>query len=147
MRFILTATLIITLTSSILASIDIDADSAVTGTWKDSRSFLADLKPRANDSRSEGHDDLGAKKRKVAVDPYTVPYSLQTGPTRYAPLAKKPGTAIVTASPAPQFPTSPYEIATKYLRPGTVETTLTASETLSVTMRDNRAAPATHPAR
>ncbi|KAL2824673.1 hypothetical protein BDW59DRAFT_162323 [Aspergillus cavernicola] len=151
MRFIhsLTATLIF-LTSTVLADIEpqvpgtdpaFKADNVVTATWDSSSSLAAKLNPRMNNSE----DAVGAQKRKVAVDPYMVPYPLQTGPTRYAPLAKKPGTAIATASPTPQFPASPYKVATEYLRPGTVETTLMALETLSVTMMENAAAPAAHP--
>ncbi|KAL2811179.1 hypothetical protein BJX63DRAFT_287209 [Aspergillus granulosus] len=144
MRFIysFTITLILVLTSTVLASTDLKADNAVAGTWKAGGTIEANLNPRTNNSEAEG---LGFQKRKLIADPYTVPYPLQTGPTRYAPMAKKPGTAIPTTSPTPQFPASPYKVATTYLEPGTVETTLTASETVSVTMMRNTAAPAPHP--
>lgn len=105
------------------------ARDVLTATWKDSK-----LEARMNESQD---DHVDAQKRFLGADPYTVPYPQQTGPTRYAPLAKKPGTAIATTAPTPQFPASPYTIATEYLEPGTVKTTLTASETLSVTMIEN----------
>ncbi|KAL5332285.1 hypothetical protein BJX70DRAFT_143924 [Aspergillus crustosus] len=140
-----TATVILTLTLSILASSDTLGANAhtalkprdtVTAIWTDSGSS------RMNNSED---DTVKVEKRKVVADQYTVPFPSQTGPTRYAPLAKKPGIAIATMSPTPQFPASPYKIATEYLKPGTVETTLTASETLSVTMMENAATPAPHP--
>ncbi|KAL3456334.1 hypothetical protein BJX64DRAFT_281452 [Aspergillus heterothallicus] len=144
MRFIylITASLIFILSSNVLAATCIKVDNAVTATWKAAGTIEAHLSPRTNNSEAEG---VVFQKRKLAEDPYKVPYSLQTGPTRYAPMAKKPGTAIPTTSPAPQFPASPYKIATAYLEPGTVETTLTASETVSVTMMENTATPAPHP--
>ncbi|KAJ0418136.1 hypothetical protein BJY00DRAFT_288315 [Aspergillus carlsbadensis] len=133
--------LILVLTSTVLAITDLKAENAVTASWKAPVTIPTNLNPRTNNSKTEG---LGLQKRKL-VDPYTVPYPLQTGPTRHAPVAKKPGTAISTTSPTPQFPASPYSIATTYLKPGTVETTLTASETVSVTMMENTASPAPHP--
>ncbi|KAL4781929.1 hypothetical protein BJX76DRAFT_307873 [Aspergillus varians] len=147
----LTVTLILTLTSTALAGIKNLAPGAdttfkardiVTATWKESGSLPLDLNPRMNNSEGE---HMNLQKRRVAADPYAVPYPLQTGPTRYAPMAKKPGSAIATTAPTPQFPPSPYTVATKYIVSGTVETTLTASDTLSVTMVENMADPAPHP--
>ncbi|KAL2872247.1 putative beta-1,6-glucan biosynthesis protein (Knh1) [Aspergillus lucknowensis] len=135
--------LILTLATSGLARINFKPGGSITGTLE--TSISPGIQPRMNNSEGEDGTGVDIEKRKVAVDPYTVPYPLQTGPTRYAPVAKKPGTAIPTTSPKPQFPASPYRIATEYLEPGTVETTLTASETLSVTMMENTAAPAQHP--
>ncbi|KAL4986871.1 hypothetical protein BDW68DRAFT_162329 [Aspergillus falconensis] len=145
-----TATLIVVFLSSVLASIDgissastdIEARDVVTTTRKEYESPSGDPNTRVD---YEGGDHLHVQKRKVVADPYTVPYPLQTGPTRYAPLAKKPGTAIATTLPTPQFPASPFIIATKYLKSGTVLTTLRATETLSVTMIENTATPAPHP--
>jgi hypothetical protein len=127
-------TLILVLTSTVLAITDLKSENSVTASWQTPGTIPTSLKPRTNDSETE---DMGLQKRKLALDPYTVPYPLQAGPTRYAPMAKKPGTAIPTTSPTPQFPASPYTIATAYLKPGTVEMTLTASETVSVTMMEN----------
>ncbi|KAL4735156.1 hypothetical protein BDV11DRAFT_39472 [Aspergillus similis] len=149
-NYIHTATLTLALTLSVLASIGgfsninaaIEARNVITATWMEYESLSPDL----NSGVDHGTvDHLHAQKRKLVADPYTVLYPLQTGPTRYAPLAKKPGTATATTLPTPQFPASPYIIATKYLNPGTVQTTLSATETLSVTMIENTAAPAPHP--
>ncbi|KAL4916895.1 hypothetical protein BDW62DRAFT_92623 [Aspergillus aurantiobrunneus] len=144
--YTLTLTFIFTLTSTILANIEnlatstgpeSEAPNVVQATWEEPAGSIS---PDPNPT-----NHVNAQKRKVAGNPYTVPYPLQTGPTRYAPVAKKAGTAVAKTSPTPQFPASPYVIATEYMKPGTVETTLTASETLSVTMMENTAAPAPHP--
>ncbi|PYH41875.1 putative beta-1,6-glucan biosynthesis protein (Knh1) [Aspergillus saccharolyticus JOP 1030-1] len=87
------------------------------------------------------HEEL--RKRQVE-DAFTVPYQLQTGPTRYAPMAKKPATTIPAKSPIPQFPASAYTIATTYLPPATVQITLSASVTYSVASFENTASPAPH---
>ncbi len=137
-----TVTFIFALASTVSASFNslnrgaeaaVKSRDAITATWEETGSLSPDLYPRMN--QSEG--DVDMQKRKVAADPYAVPYPLQTGLTRYAPMAKKPGTAIATTPPTPQFPSSPYIVATKYMSPATVETTLTASETVSVTMVEN----------
>ena len=81
---------------------------------------------------SEGHGQQELRRRQAA-GAYTIPYQLQTGPTRYAPMAKKPGSTIpADKSPTPQFPTSAYEIATAYLSAPTIQTTVSASLTYSV---------------
>ncbi|KAB8200727.1 Ser-Thr-rich glycosyl-phosphatidyl-inositol-anchored membrane family protein [Aspergillus parasiticus SU-1] len=94
-------------------------------------------------SESHGQQEL---RRRQAVGAYTIPYQLQTGPTRYAPMAKKPGSTIpADKSPTPQFPTSAYEIATAYLSAPTIQTTVSASLTYSVSSIENTASPAPHP--
>ncbi|CAK44833.1 hypothetical protein AnigIFM63309_002309 [Aspergillus niger] len=89
----------------------------------------------------ESHEEL--RKRQVA-GPFTIPYQLQTGPTRYAPMAKKPGSTIPVGTPTPQYPTSAYSVATTYLPQATVQMTLSASETYSVISIENTASPAPH---
>ncbi|KAI9373145.1 hypothetical protein BJX61DRAFT_400335 [Aspergillus egyptiacus] len=118
---------------------DLRTGDVSTAAWQD-------IIPEPGTNESGGNNKNNARERRVTVDPFMVPYPSQTGPTRYAPLAKKPGTAIATAAPTPQFPASSYKIATEYLAPATVETTLSASETASATMIENTAAPVVHPA-
>ncbi|GAQ47225.1 beta-1,6-glucan boisynthesis protein [Aspergillus niger] len=89
----------------------------------------------------DNHEEL--RKRQVA-GPFTIPYQLQTGPTRYAPMAKKPGSTIPPGTPTPQYPTSAYSVATTYLPQATVQMTLSASETYSVVSIENTASPAPH---
>lgn len=68
---------------------------------------------------------------------FAIPYPQQTGPTRYAPMPEKPGTTIKANSPTPQFPTSPYDIATAYLPPPTIDTTVSAPITYSTSSIEN----------
>ncbi|KAE8151495.1 hypothetical protein BDV25DRAFT_152613 [Aspergillus avenaceus] len=97
-------------------------------------------------SINEGHEQ-GELRKRQAAGAYTIPYQLQTGPTRYAPMAKKPGSTIPAANktPTPQFPTSAYDIATTYLSTPSVQTTVSASLTYSVSSVENTASPAPHP--
>ncbi|KAB8232343.1 hypothetical protein ETB97_011083 [Aspergillus alliaceus] len=96
-------------------------------------------------SLNMGYEQEELRKRQAA-GAYTIPYQLQTGPTRYAPMAKKPGSTIPTdKSPTPQYPTSAYDIATAYLPVPTVQTTVSASLTYSVSSIENTASPAPHP--
>ncbi|RAL06234.1 putative beta-1,6-glucan biosynthesis protein (Knh1) [Aspergillus ibericus CBS 121593] len=95
--------------------------------------------PGSSANEGEEHEEL--RKRQM-VGSYTIPYPLQTGPTRYAPMAKKPGSTIPAGSPTPQFSASPYTIATTYLPAATVQVTLSASETYSVVSIENTASPA-----
>ncbi|EGD94705.1 hypothetical protein TESG_02213 [Trichophyton tonsurans CBS 112818] len=67
----------------------------------------------------------------------TVPYPEQTGPTRYAPIPKHPPKKIVKREATPQFPTSPYKVATTFLAPPTVKTTISASVTLTAKAHEN----------
>ena len=68
---------------------------------------------------------------------FTIPYQLQTGPTRYAPMAKKPGTAITAKTASRQYPTSPYHIATTYLPKPTVSATIPAPVKYGTTSIEN----------
>ncbi|KAL4889110.1 Ser-Thr-rich glycosyl-phosphatidyl-inositol-anchored membrane family-domain-containing protein [Aspergillus ambiguus] len=77
---------------------------------------------------------------------YTIPYELQVGPTRYAPMAKMPGTAIpANSSPTPLHPTSAYDIATTFLPMPTIQATMSASPTYSWISIENTASPAPNP--
>lgn len=68
---------------------------------------------------------------------HTIPYELQSGLTRYAPMAKRPGSTIPPGKPTPQHPTSHYSIATAYLGAPTVQTTVSATDTYKVTNIEN----------
>ncbi|GFF56768.1 cell wall synthesis protein KNH1 [Aspergillus udagawae] len=86
-------------------------------------------------------------RKRVVGAAYTVPYPLQSGLTRYAPMAKEPGSTIPakTKAPAPQFSASLYTIATTWLPRATVQATLSATVTYSVVSVENTASPAPHP--
>lgn len=65
------------------------------------------------------------------------PYSIQTGPTKYAPMQKKPGTKITAKSPKPLYPTSSAQIAKTALPTPKQVTTMTQSATYQVSSREN----------
>ncbi|KZF21542.1 hypothetical protein L228DRAFT_248266 [Xylona heveae TC161] len=77
--------------------------------------------------------------------PFGVPYTLQTGLTRYAPMQPHPGTKITAKSAKPLWPTSSYSIATTFMGPPTQLTTLTQAATYSYSSRENPASPAANP--
>jgi len=74
-----------------------------------------------------------------------VPYPLQTGLTKYAPMQPIPPTKITKKQYSPLYPTSSVSIATTWLPNPTIVTTVTASQTFSVSSMENTAAPASNP--
>ena len=69
---------------------------------------------------------------------YVVPYTMQTGPIRYAPMQPIPGTQITAQSASMAYPTSSVLVATTYLPPATQwQTTMTQSQTFSVASIEN----------
>lgn len=96
--------------------------------------------PRVTDgihSVQDTHGSLDGLQKRQAVGAHTIPYALQTGATRYAPMEKRPGTTIPPGKPTPQNPTSSYSIATTYLGAPLVEITKSASLTDSVSSIEN----------
>ncbi|KAK5111671.1 hypothetical protein LTR62_004776 [Meristemomyces frigidus] len=76
---------------------------------------------------------------------FTVPYQLQTGLTKYAPMQPVPGTKITANGYTPLHPTSAFTIATTWMPAPVVQTTLTASQTYSVSSMENTAAAQSNP--
>jgi len=72
-----------------------------------------------------------------AAGAFAVPFNEQTGLTRYAPMMSIPPTKITKSVATPLFPTSSVKIATTYLPIGTVDTTVTAPQTMTISMREN----------
>lgn len=68
---------------------------------------------------------------------FTVPYNLQTGLTKYAPMQPVPPTKITQKNYTPLYPTSSYSIATTYLPQASIATTMTESQTFSVVSIEN----------
>lgn len=96
--------------------------------------------PWANGGAWQGAAGAGAGAGAGAhrtKDPHTVPYSEQTGATRYAPMPKHPDTTITAKTRKRQFPTSPYRIATTLLPPATVLETVYATQTFTTTSIEN----------
>lgn len=80
-----------------------------------------------------------APQATQATGSYAIPYNLQTGPTRYAPQPKPPGTTIPpkNVKPTPQNPTSPYVVAVTHLPQPTVEKTTSEDPTRTVWEMEN----------
>lgn len=68
---------------------------------------------------------------------FTIPYYLQTGLIKYAPMQPVPGTTITAKTATPLYPTSSYTLATTYLSPPTITLTVTDSQTYSVSSVEN----------
>lgn len=79
------------------------------------------------------------------AEQFTVPFGEQTGNVRYAPMMKVPPTKITKKNKAPLYPTSSYSVAKTFLPIATIATTITQSQTFSVSSRENTAAPAALP--
>ncbi|PNS16339.1 hypothetical protein CAC42_6446 [Sphaceloma murrayae] len=93
----------------------------------------------ANEDQLSNNVDAGAAAGN------SVPYSLQSGLTRYAPMQPVPPTKITAKTWTPLFPTSAFTIATTYLPIPSIVTTVTASQTFSVESIENTFAAASQP--
>lgn len=72
----------------------------------------------------------------VASD-FLVPYNMQTGTVRYAPMQPIPGTAITQTATTPLWPTSAVQFAATFLPNPTIVTTKTQAATYSVSSHAN----------
>ncbi|KAF2489250.1 hypothetical protein BU16DRAFT_531577 [Lophium mytilinum] len=81
------------------------------------------------------------------VDPsaYNVPYTLQTGLTKFAPMQPVPPTKITKKNASPQYPTSAVTFAKTFLPTPKQVTTQTMSQTFSVKSMENSAPAAPMP--
>lgn len=70
---------------------------------------------------------------------FAISYTMQTGPTRYAPMQPVPPTKITAkGKPTPLHPSSVLTgIATTFLKVPDIKTTITQSQTFSVSSREN----------
>ncbi|KAI9733723.1 MAG: hypothetical protein M1818_007137 [Claussenomyces sp. TS43310] len=76
---------------------------------------------------------------------FGTPYTAQVGLTRYASMQPLPPTKITASNTAPQYPTSPFTIATTFLPIPSIVTTITQQATYSFSSRPNTAAAASQP--
>ena len=88
----------------------------------------------ANNAQANPAGGAGAV---AAAGAYTVPYALQSGLTKYAPMQSVPPTKITLQTLKPMYSTSKYSIATTWVAKPTILTTLTESQTFSVTSIEN----------
>lgn len=75
---------------------------------------------------------------------FDVEYTMQTGPTRYAPMQPVPGTKVTKKEATPQYPPSSVPIASVHLPIPKIQTTITQSQTHKVSSMENTVR---HPAR
>jgi hypothetical protein len=68
---------------------------------------------------------------------YTVPYNLQTGFIKYAPMQPIPGTKITKKTASMMNPSSAFTIFTTYAPPASITYTVTESQTLTHSSREN----------
>ncbi|QIX01210.1 hypothetical protein AMS68_006727 [Peltaster fructicola] len=76
---------------------------------------------------------------------FTQAYNQQTGLTKYAPMQSIPPTQITKKQASPQNPTSAFVVATTFLAPPTILTTITNPQTFSVSSMENTAAAQSQP--
>jgi hypothetical protein len=74
------------------------------------------------DGPPTANQDSGSAPRD---DSFAVPYTLQTGLTRYAPMQPQPGTSITAKKVTPLWPTSGVTIAKTFLPQPSIQTTIT----------------------
>ncbi|KAK6007813.1 hypothetical protein QM012_004627 [Aureobasidium pullulans] len=76
---------------------------------------------------------------------FTVPYHLQTGLIKYAPMQPMPGTKITAKTPSMMNPSSSFTIFSTYAPPASITYTVTETNTVSVSSRENPASAASQP--
>ena len=79
----------------------------------------------------------GAAPAGGATGDFALPWSEQTGLTKYAAMQPYPGSKITKKTKTPLFPTSPYTIATTFMPPPTIVTTATQQVTWSFSQIEN----------
>ncbi|KAF2469640.1 beta-1,6-glucan boisynthesis protein-like protein [Lindgomyces ingoldianus] len=87
----------------------------------------------------------GGAANPVDGDQFKVPYTMQTGVTRYAPMQKVPPTKITKKVASAMYPTSSVNIAKSILPRPKQQTTITQSQTFSVSSMENTVAAAAMP--
>lgn len=111
--------------------------TGMTGTFSTTvTEALADI---SGDSGPVGINTFAAAATTAAeAGSFTIPYYLQTGLIKYAPMQPLPGTKITaTGTPTPLYPTSSYSTATTYLASPSITLTVTDSQTFSVSSAEN----------
>ncbi|KAG9680233.1 hypothetical protein KCU99_g78, partial [Aureobasidium melanogenum] len=69
----------------------------------------------------------------------------QTGLIKYAPMQPQPGTKITAKTPSMMNPSSSFTIFSTYAPPASITLTVTESNTVSVSSRENPASAASQP--
>jgi hypothetical protein len=116
--------------------------SGMTGTWDAATKKALGTIDGTTGPKAEDNTVAAAKPGKPAAaapeaGDFDVEYTMQTGPTRYAPMQPVPPTKITAKNTKPLYPTSSVKIATTFLPPPDIQTTITQSQTYSVESRMN----------
>lgn len=77
----------------------------------------------------------------IGGEMYTVPYHLQTGLIKYAPIQPMPGTKITAKTPSMMNPSTSFTIFKTYAPPATITYTATESQTFTASSRENPVSP------
>lgn len=80
---------------------------------------------------------VSAPTEAIDDGPWRIPYNLQDGLTRYAPMQPVPGTAISATNTSPLWPTSSVSLASTFLPIPSIVTTLTQAPTFSASSHAN----------
>lgn len=113
--------------------------SGMTGAW--SPNVKTGLKDISGTSGPATQDNTVSSDGKAAADPaagdFDVEYTMQTGATRYAPMQPVPPKTVTKTDTKPLYPTSSVVIAKSKLPIPSVQTTVTQSQTASVSSKVN----------
>ncbi|PVI06292.1 beta-1,6-glucan boisynthesis protein-like protein [Periconia macrospinosa] len=110
----------------------------------DVKASLANFKDTTTSGPATKDETSAAANKPAEAGDFDVEYTMQTGPTRYAPMQPVPGTKITKKSAAPLFPTSGFTIAKSHLPIPTIVTTVTQTQTHKVSSVANPEPNAPH---
>ena len=113
----------------------------MTGAWT-STAAQADFKTVSgtggpSTQNQVSNNPAGGAGAGAAGGSYTIPYQMQTGLTRYAPMQLIPGSKITAKVTGPQFSSSAIQFAKAFLPTPSEVTTMSASATFSVSSIEN----------
>ncbi|KAL1606058.1 Cell wall synthesis protein kre9 precursor [Nothophoma quercina] len=111
--------------------------SGMTGSWGTTvKAALDDLDGTDGPATKDTTGDSDGATTGASGD-YGVAYTMQTGPTRYAPMQPVPPKKVTATNTKPLYPTSSVKIATALLPIPSIQTTITQSQTFSVSSVEN----------
>ncbi|KAK8210095.1 Cell wall synthesis protein kre9 precursor [Zalaria obscura] len=120
--------------------------TGMTGTFSTNvKTGLASLSGTAGPDTVNDVSSGDTASAAVSGDVFTVPYYLQTGLIKYAPMQPIPPTKITAKSQSMLNPTSAFTIATTWMKQPSVTLTVTESQTFSASSIENTAAAASQP--
>ena len=123
--------------------------SGMTGTFPPNveagvKSVKGTSGPPTENNINSSPQNPGAGPAGLPGGEYTVPYTMQTGLTRYAPMPPMAATKITARGNSPQWPVSGYVVAVTPLGTPNAVTTMTAPITFSASSVENTVCCSTH---